>query len=86
MEGKSEKDSGHGWAWCWAGRSPVSGAAWSPTVPPRMGIRDCERCELTATVRLGTLLYSNQPAAALVFMMTLEQFSELSGGEKATWG
>lgn len=86
MEAKSEKDSGDGWPWSQAGSLPVSGAALSPTRPPRMGIRDWERCELTATVQLGTLLYSNLPAAALVFMMTLELFSELSSGEKAKWG
>ena len=78
METKSEDpEDGHGARW---GSLPASGAVLNPPAP------SCEYCELTATMPLGTRLCPNQSAIALVFMMTVEQFSELSSGEKAQWG
>lgn len=84
METKSEDpEGGHGARW---GSLPASGAVLNPPAPSRMEIRDCEYCELTAAMPLGTRLCPNQSARALVFMTTVEQFSELSSGEKAKWG
>lgn len=62
METTSEDpEDGHGARW---GSLPASGAVLNPPAPSRMEIRDCECCELTATMLLGTALsksVSNSP-------------------------